>query len=105
MKTKKKRNKKNTTRNNSAYTPGRNAFGQKAETHLVVLERETAFKQIMDCLSQLQGEKTIEFTWDCSCFIGHEDEYRALMEKVQRIMSLKASMMGVPYYERLSGAA
>ena len=105
MKTKKKAKKNRTTRNGIPYTPGRNAFGQRAETHLVVLERETAFKQMMDCLAQLQGEKTIEFTWDCSCFVGHEDEYRALMEKVQRIMSLKASMMGVPYYERLSGAA
>ncbi len=101
----KKRNKKNTTRSNSAYTPGRNAFGQKAETHLVVLERETAFKQIMDCLPQLDKSDNIEFTWDCSCFIGHEDEYKALMEKVQRIMSLKARMMGVPYYERLDGVA
>lgn len=105
MKTKKKAKKNRTTHNGIPYTPGRNAFGQRVETHLVVLERETAFKQMMDCLAQLDKSDNIEFTWDCSCFIGHEDEYKAFMEKVQRIMSLKARMMGVPYYERLDGVA
>ena len=48
MKNKKKRNKKHTTRNDFGYTPGRNMFGEKSETHLIVLKRETALQQVMD---------------------------------------------------------
>ena len=57
MKTKKKAKKNRTTRNNSAYTPGRNVFGEKAETHLIVLKRETAFQQMMDAICQLMAAR------------------------------------------------
>ena len=89
MKTKKNAKKNRKTVNNSAYTPGRNAFGQKAETHLVVLERETAFDQLMECICQLDGS-TKEFTFDMRCFDGHEEELDQLMAKVQVFMEMKA---------------
>ena len=91
MKRSKKTNKKNTTRNSIHYTPGRNALGEKAETHLIVLKKETAFQQIMDCVCQLDGSKK-EFTFDPSCFTDCMDEYREIMAKVQIIMGLKARM-------------
>ncbi len=89
MKRLKKKSKKNTTRNSIPYTPGRNMFGEKAETHLIILEKETAFQQIMDCVCQLDGSKK-EFTFDPSCFADCMDEYREIMAKVQIIMGLKA---------------
>ena len=79
MKRTKKHNKKNTTHNNSFYTPGRNVFGDKAETHLVVLKRETAFEQMMDCICQLDGS-TKEFTFDMRCFDGHKEELDQIAE-------------------------
>ena len=42
---------------NIPYTPGRNVFGDRAETHLIVLKRETAFQQMMDCICQLDGSE------------------------------------------------
>ena len=98
MKTKKNAKKNRKTVNNSAYTPGRNAFGQKAETHLVVLERETAFDQLMDCICQLDGS-TKEFTFDMRCFNGHEEELDEIMAKISAILALRASMSGKPYYQ------
>ena len=96
MKNKKHAKKNRTTRNNSGYTPGRNMFGEKAETHLIVLKRETAFEQMMDCTCQLDGSKTIEFTYDCSCFIGHMDELEAVVEKVWMFTNMRAKILGMP---------
>ena len=86
MKTRKKNNNRH---NGIPYTPGRNMYGQKAETHLIVLKRETAFQQMLDAILQLDhGDK--EFTFDMRCFVGHEEELNALMAKIEAIMSLKA---------------
>ena len=71
-----------------AYTPGHNHFGQKAKTRFIVLERETAFEQYMEAISQLNGDDNIEFTVDTSCFKGHEDELTELMAKVQAVFEL-----------------
>ena len=98
MKTKKNRNKKNTPRKNSAYTPGRNVFGEKAETHLIVLKRETAFHQMMDAICQLDGS-TKEFTFDMRCFDGHEEELNQLMAKVQAFLAMKARISRKPLYD------
>lgn len=98
MKTKKNHKKNRTTRNNSAYTPGRNMFGEKAETHLVVLKRETAFQQIMDCICQLDGS-TKEFTFDMRCFKGHEEELEQIWAKVEGFMALKAMLNHKPFYD------
>ena len=73
------------------YTPGRNAFGEKAETHYIVLERDTAFEQMMDGLLSLDGGKK-EFTYDMSCFNGHEDEMAEVIAKVERAMELICSL-------------
>lgn len=81
--------KKNRAIRSGAYTPGRNAFGEKAETHFVVLKRETALEQMEEAISQLDGSPK-EFTCDMSCFIGHEDELVILMERIDAIMRLKA---------------
>ena len=70
------------------YTPGRNRFGQKAKTRFIVLERETAFEQYMDAISQLNGDENIEFTVDSSCFEGHEDELSEVMAKVEAALAL-----------------
>lgn len=107
MKTKKKAKKNRTTHNNSTYTPGRNIFGQRAETHLVVLERETAFQQIMDCICQLDGS-TKEFTLDCTNFNGHEDELDEITAKVKAILELKARLCHNEFFDCsdwLNGAA
>lgn len=91
MKTKKHAKKNRSNRINSSYTPGRNMFGEKAETHFVVLKRETAFEQMMDCACQFDGS-TKEFTFDTSCFIGHEEECDQIMAKVNAFLALKASL-------------
>lgn len=98
MKTKKKTKKNRTTRNNPAYTPGRNVFGEKAETHLIVLERETAFEQMMNAICQLDGS-TKEFTFDMRCFDGHEEELNQLMAKVQAFLAMKARISRKPLYD------
>ena len=73
------------------YTPGRNAFGEKAETHFIVLERDTAFEQVMDAVLSLDGS-TKEFTFDMSCFNGHEDEMAEVMAKVEKAMEMIFSL-------------
>ena len=88
MKTK-RHSKKNRNLRNAAYTPGRNMFGERAETHLIVLERETALQQVLDAICQLDGS-TKEFTFDSSCFIGHEDEYDQVMATVQFFLEMRA---------------
>ena len=98
MKNKKKRNKKHTTRNDFGYTPGRNMFGEKAETHLIVLKRETALQQVIDAICQLDGS-TKEFTFDCSCFIGHEEEHDEVMAKARSFMMFRAAMQKQPFYD------
>ncbi len=99
MKTKRNSKKNRTTRNNIPYTPGRNVFGEKAETHLIVLKRETAFEQMMDCVCQLDKEGKIEFTFDMRCFIGHEEELDQVMAKVEVFMALKARMSHKTYFD------
>ena len=78
-----KNSKKNAYR--GAYTPGRNVFGEKAETHLIVVKRETAFEQIMDAILSFDGT-TKEYTFDMSCFTGHEDELALVEEKITRFL-------------------
>ncbi len=73
------------------YTPGRNVFGEKAEIHFIVLERETAFEQMMDAILSLD-ESEKEFTFDWSNFAGHEDEIAEVMAKVQAAMEMLFSM-------------
>ena len=91
MKTKRLSKKNHKTRNNIPYTPGRNMFGEKAETHYIVLKRETAFQQIMDCISQLDGSNK-EFTYDIRCFEGYEEEFGLITEKVEAFLAVKAQM-------------
>ena len=91
MKAKKNSMKNRTTRNNIPYTAGRNMFGEKTETHFIVLERETAFQQIMDCISQLDGSNK-EFTYDIRCFEGYEEEFGMITEKVEAFLAVKAQM-------------
>ena len=67
----KKTKKRNGKRHNAIpYTPGRNMFGGKAETHLIVLKRETALNQMLDAICQFDGSEK-EFTFDMSCFNDH----------------------------------
>ena len=94
MKTKKQSKKK---RKAAPYTPGYNVFGNKAKTQLIVLDRETAFEQMMDAICQLDGE--MEFTFDSSCFIGHEEEREEVMAKVAFFLNIMAKSKGIPLYE------
>jgi len=93
MKKNKKRSNRNMKSAKAAYTPGRNMFGEKAETYLIVLERETAVRQIFDAIKQLNGTVAKEFTFDWSCFNGHEEEYTEVTAKVESILEMKARMM------------
>ena len=83
MKTKKRNH-----RNYVPYTEGRNMFGDKATTKLIVLKRETALEQMIEAVSKLSGE--MEFTFDARCFIGHEAEYQEILYKVEAFMAMKA---------------
>ena len=80
-----KNSKKNAYR--GAYTPGRNVFGEKAETHLIVLKRETAFEQIMDAIMTFDGSNK-EYTFDMRCFAGHEDEFALIEAKVNSFLEM-----------------
>ena len=93
----KKRNNRNMKNARANYTPGRNMYGEKAETHLVVLERETAVRQILDAIKQLDGTVKREFTFDWSCFIGHEEEYAEVAAKVESILEMRARIMNACY--------
>ena len=101
MKKNKKRNNRNIKNAKATYTPGRNMFGEKAETYLIVLERETAVRQILDAIKQLDGTVAKEFTFDWSCFNGHEEEYAEVTAKVESILEMRARMMNA-CYERYS---
>ena len=98
MKAKRHVKKNRTTRTNIPYTPGRNVFGDRAETHLIVLKRETAFQQMMDCICQLDGSEK-EYTFDMRCFNGYENELEQLMAKVQMFMAMRATMQSKPLYD------
>ena len=95
MKSKRNSKKNHATRNKSSYTPGRNVFGEKAETHLIVLKRETAFEQMVECICQLDGS-TKEFTFDMRCFDGHEEELGLVMTKVQMFLEMIEKMNRKP---------
>ena len=98
MKTKRHGKKNRTTPSNIPYTTGRNVFGEKAETHLVILKRETAFDQMMDCICQLDGS-TKEFTFDMRCFNGHEEELNQIMAKIHTFFALKADFSHTPIFD------
>lgn len=88
MKKSKKRNHR-CTNVNPYYTPGKNVFGDKAETQFIVLERETALQQMLDAICQLDGGEK-EFTFDMSCFNGFEDELDEIHAKVEAFMAFRA---------------
>ena len=83
---------------NSGYTPGKNVFGDKAITKLVVLERETALQQMFECVLNLEEGCNIEYAFDCSHFKGHEDELDAITRKLDMLLALKANTLDLPYY-------
>jgi len=88
----KKSKKKNNRRSYpSYYTPGRNMFGEKAETYLIVLKRETALQQMLDAVSQLDGSAK-EFTFDMRCFNGYPEELAEVQAKVEAFLELKAML-------------
>ena len=98
MKTKRNGKKNHTTRNGIPYTPGRNMFGEKAKTHFVVLKRETAFQQMMDCFCQF-ADSSVEFTFDTRCFIGHEEELDQILAKVKVFVALKIGMAHKSFFD------
>ena len=88
----KKKNKKNT----KYYTNGRNIFGDKAKTHLIVLNKENAFEQMLDALCNLEDNE--EFTFDSSCFKDSPEEFEEIMDKVDAFLRFKASLEHNEYY-------
>ena len=70
------------------YTPGRNIFGEIAETHFIVLKKETAFEQMLDAVRQLDGSVK-EFTFDHSCFNDNPAAYEEICQKIGVILSIK----------------
>ena len=96
----KKSKKKNNRRSYpSYYTPGRNMFGEKAETYLIVLKRETALQQMLDAIRQLDGENgKMEFTFDMRCFNEHPEELAEVQAKVQAFLAFKASLQNMSFH-------
>ena len=93
----KKRNKRN-NRKNAYYTEGRNMFGNKAETHLIVLKKETALSQMLDAVCQLDGSEK-EFTFDASCFKDNLEEYEQIWSKVMAFMDFKARLNNKEFFQ------
>ncbi len=95
----KKSKKKNNRRSYpSYYTPGRNMFGEKAETYLIVLKRETALQQMLDAISQLNGGGEKEFTFDMSCFNDHPEERAEVYAKAEAFLAFKASLQSMSFH-------
>ena len=95
----KKSKKKNSRRYNGiSYTPGRNMFGERAKTALIVLERETALQQMLDAVNQLGAGYKKEFTFDMSCFEDHPEEFAEVTAKVQAYLALKASLQNMNFH-------
>jgi hypothetical protein len=86
----KKSKKKNNRRSYpSYYTPGRNMFGEKAETYLIVLKRETALQQMLDAARQFDNYYgKIEFIFDMSCFNGYPEECAEVKAKVEAFLDI-----------------
>ena len=93
------KNKKRNHRNipyTAGYTAGRNIFGGKAKTELIVLKRETALDQMLEAVNRLENE--MEFTFDASCFKGHDDEFHEIHNKFEAYMFIKACMEKTTLY-------
>ncbi len=97
MKKFKKRNNRSNY-NGIPYTPGRNMFGEKAETHLIILKRETALQQMLDAISQLNGGGEKEFTFDMSCFNDHPEERAEVYAKAEAFLAFKASLQSMSFH-------
>lgn len=77
----------NKKRNRIPYAEGRNVFGEKAKTKLIVLKRETAYEQVLEAFHQFdRSNRPIEFTFDTHCFAGHEGEFNRILNKALKNM-------------------
>ncbi len=75
--------------NGIQYTPGRNVFGAEAETHFIVLKRETALQQMLDAARQFDNYYgKIEFIFDMSCFNGYPEECAEVKAKVEAFLDI-----------------
>ena len=74
------------------YTPGRNIFGQIAETHYIVLKKETAFEQMLDAVRQLDGTVK-EFNFNTTCFKDDPEAFEEIARKIEVILSIKMQTM------------
>ena len=84
---KQKKKRTNGKKNNVPYTPNRNAFGEKAVTHLIKLKRETALSQLIDMFVSVYTSRTaIEYTIDCSAI--NPVEYEEIMSKAFQIANI-----------------
>ena len=81
-----------------SYTEGRNMFGDKAETHIIVLKRETALSQMLEAVCQLDGSEK-EFTFDASCFKDYPEEYEKIWCKVEAFMDFKARLNNKEFFQ------
>ncbi len=102
----KKPGKKNPrSRKDIPYTPGRNIFGEKAETHLIVLKRETALQQMIDAICQLDDGGKKEFAFDISCFADYPEEFAELDAKVDAFLQIRAQLLGMSIHHCDLGSA
>lgn len=93
QKAKSKRSKKN-NRANGFYTPNYNAFGERAETHLVMVNNETALEQLVGCFVKVletNGKNNIEFTIGWENFDGDCAKQEELCGKAMAIASMIVS--------------
>lgn len=96
----KKNSKKKPHNNKKYYTEGRNVFGDKAKTKLIVVKKETAFEQLVKAICQVdEYDSEIEYTFDLSCFNDSPNELNMIMNRVNAFMQFRASLSNKEYYD------
>ena len=79
---------------NPKYTPSKNIFGEKCDTCYVVLKKETALKQMIDVLNQLDFSGRKEFTIDASCYKDDPKGFAEFNAQINAIAAFKARLHG-----------
>ena len=65
------------------------------KSNVIVLKRETALKQMLEAVSQI--DKTKEVCFDTRCFDGHEEEGDSFYRLYELAMVMKTRSMNIPF--------
>ena len=91
------KNKKTRINTTTYYTEGRNVFGQKCKTELIIIKKETALTQMLDAICTLKGDENKEYTFDVSCFKDSPAELNEVFHKVESFMRLMAKAQNLSF--------